>query len=349
MGGGVREHRQRSKTGFVSTKHGSSTRARALAIVGPTAAGKSALALRLATQLGLPILCCDSVQVYRGLDIGSAKPSPGDRARAPHHLLDVVDPGADFSAGDYAELARERLDRLGPAIFCGGSGLYLRASAWTHSGDEARSSDRALPADRGPERARFESHWSAREANEPGAVHRELSSRDPETAASIHPKNVVRAIRALWLCERHREPISAVRRRHPPRPLIDLMMVVVDPGVEAVDRAIDRRCEAMLTRGWVAEVEALLAAGYDERHKAMRSLGYRELVDHLSGRTPSLTDAAHAIKRATRKYARRQRTYFRHQFRDLLPAEQIVHIEHPEACPASRVEAFLSASKGRAS
>jgi tRNA dimethylallyltransferase len=117
-------------------------------------------------------------------------------------------------------------------------------------------------------------------------------------------------------------------------------MLVLDPGVEAVDAAIGQRCEAMLAAGWVGEVEKLLARGYDARHKAMRSLGYRELIEHVEGRC-SLEQARTAIERATREYARRQRTYFRHQFRELLPTERIVHIDHPDACPISQIEGFL--------
>ena len=331
---------------------------RAVAIVGPTAAGKSALALELAERSQLPILCCDSVQVYRGLDIGSAKPSAEERRRVRHELLDLVDPDVVFSAGEYARLARAQLER-GPAIFCGGTGLYLRAAGWTHSGHEPtseqtvqaeaepRKPDRAGAepdtegGDHGAARDRFEAEWMDREARDAGAIHRALTARDPETAAGIHPKNVVRALRGLWLCELHGEPVSAVRRRDPPRPVVDLLLIVVDPGVAAVDAAIDRRCEAMLTHGWLAEVEKLVAAGYDARHKAMRSLGYRELLDHLAGRT-TLEQASEAIKSATRKYARRQRTFFRHQFRDLLPMDRIVHIDQAGACPQQRVAEFLS-------
>jgi tRNA dimethylallyltransferase len=316
---------------------------RAVAIVGPTASGKSKLALELGERFGRSILCCDSVQVYRGLDIGSAKPSAEDRRRVPHELLDLVDPDQIFSAGDYGRLAREELDR-GPAILCGGTGLYVRAAGWTHSGDEsdtqARNYDRVADPDHGDRREAFEQLWMTREASEQGAIHRALEQRDPETAAGIHPNNVVRAVRALWLCEMHDAPVSAVRKRDPPRQLLDLLLIVLDPGVAAVDEAIDRRCEAMLTRGWVAEVEKLVAAGYDARHKAMRSLGYRELLDHISGAC-SLEQATRSIQRATRQYARRQRTYFRHQFRDLLPMDRIVHIEHPAACPLVRVEEFL--------
>lgn len=318
---------------------------RALAIVGPTASGKSSLALTLAESLGATILCCDSVQVYRGLDIGSAKPGAAERARAPHRMLDLVDPDQEFSAGRYAELAwaelagTELAQAGGKAIICGGTGLYLRATGWTHSGEDV-SEPQARSSDHGDERATFEAQWMQRESSERGAIHRALVQRDPETARAIHPNNALRALRALWLCERHGEPISVVRRRDPPRERVALLMLVLDPGVEAVDAAIDDRCEAMLAAGWVSEVEMLLARGYDARHKAMRSLGYRELLEHIEGRS-SLDQARTAIQRATREYARRQRTYFRHQFRDILPMERIIHIDHPDACPVARIEGFL--------
>jgi tRNA dimethylallyltransferase len=337
---------------------------RALAVVGPTAAGKSTLALSLAESLSSSILCCDSVQVYRGLDIGSAKPGAAERARVPHRMLDLVDPDQEFSAGQYAELALTELAQAGGrAIICGGTGLYLRATGWTHSGEAgetflnapgetspAQSESQARSSDHGEARANFEAQWMARESSERGAIHRALVERDPETARAIHPNNALRALRALWLCERHGEPISAVRRRDPPRERVELLMLVLDPGVEAVDAAIAARCEAMLAAGWVSEVEMLLARGYDARHKSMRSLGYRELLEHIEGRC-SLDQARTDIQRATREYARRQRTYFRHQFssrpvpavqsRELLPMERIIHIDHPEACPVARIEAFF--------
>ena len=313
---------------------------RALAIVGPTAAGKSALALELAYRFDLPILCCDSVQVFRGLDIGSAKPSHEDQIARRHFGLDLVDPDQDFSAGHYAGYARALLEREGPAIVCGGTGLYLRATGWSHSGDDRPSSDGPRKDDHGVERERFEQTWFDREAADAGAVHRALVEIDPVTAGQIHARNVVRAVRALWLCEREGEPISELRRREPPRTLVDLMLVVIDPGVEPVDRAIAARCDAMLAAGWIAEVEKLCAAGYDARHKSMRSLGYREILEHLAG-AKSLDATRDAITHATRQYARRQRTYFRHQFRNLLPPEQIVHIEASHACPQAKIAAFL--------
>jgi tRNA dimethylallyltransferase len=315
---------------------------RAVAIVGPTAAGKSAAALELATSLGLPILCCDSVQVYRGLDIGSAKPSLDDRSKATHFGIDLVEPDADFSAGEYARHARAVLDREGPAIVCGGTGLYLRALGWSYSGDgdEDSTGERARKADRGADREHFEATWQDRENTNPGAVHRALADVDPLTAAQIHPRNVVRAVRALWLCEREGEPISELRRREPPRTLVDLLLVVIDPGVEVVDRAIAARCDAMLDAGWIREVENLRAAGYDARHRSMRSLGYRQVLEHLAG-IRSREATRDAIVHATRNYARRQRTYFRHQFRDLLPPEQIVHVASVDEFPRAMIGAWL--------
>lgn len=286
---------------------------RVLAIVGPTASGKSRLGVWLAERLGWPVLCCDSVQVYRGLDIGSAKAGPELRARVPHHLLDLVDPDEEFNAGDYAAAALAQLAR-GPGVFVGGTGFYLRAAAWTYSGDvEPEGQDQAEQARRGVAADQaFTAGWEARERDESGSVHAELSRVDPITAAAIHPRNVVRSLRALWLCELSGRPISEVRAADPPRPRLRLGLIVLEPEVTALDRAIDERCAAMLRAGLVAEVEMLRRGGYDARHKSMRSLGYRQILSHLDGRI-SLDAAAAEISLATRQYARRQRTYFRGQ------------------------------------
>lgn len=277
---------------------------RVLAIVGPTASGKSRLAVHMAERLGWPLLCCDSVQVYRGLDIGSAKAGPELRSRVPHHLIDLVDPDVDFSAGDYAAAALERLAQ-GPGLFVGGTGFYLRTAAWTYSGDvEREGQDDA--------RAAFTAGWEARERAEPGAVHAALGLVDPATAAAIHPRNVVRSLRALWLCEVSGRPISEVRAADPPRPRLRLGLVVLEPPVPALDRAIDDRCAAMLRAGLVDEVEMLRRGGYDARHKSMRSLGYKQILSHLDGQM-SLDAALAEMRRETRQYARRQRTYLRSQ------------------------------------
>ncbi|MCB9755639.1 MAG: tRNA (adenosine(37)-N6)-dimethylallyltransferase MiaA [Myxococcales bacterium] len=308
---------------------------RALAITGPTASGKSRLGLEVAARFGLPILCCDSVQVYRGLDIGSAKPTAVERACAPHHLIDLVRPDEDYSAGDYGRDAHELLRASPrPGLFVGGTGFYLRAALVSQSGASAG----ADPQLADPKRAAFMDTWERREQDEPGAAHAELARVDPETARAVHPRNVVRAVRALWLCRVHGRPVSAVRREDPPRRLLSLLMIVLDPGVASVDAAIDRRCDNMLAAGWLAEVEKLVAAGYDDRHKAMRSLGYRQLLLHLRGEL-SLEEAVRTIKAETRRYARRQRTYLRHQ----LNAETImtVHIESARSFPWGLAEEFV--------
>ncbi|MFY0542461.1 tRNA (adenosine(37)-N6)-dimethylallyltransferase MiaA [Nannocystis pusilla] len=291
---------------------------RLLAVVGPTASGKSRLAVALAERLHLPIFCCDSVQIYRGLDIGSAKVDIATRERVPHHLLDLVEPDAEFSAGDYQEAAWQLLARS-PGLFAGGTGFYLRAVTYTYSGADPQADAPASD----PRRASFTARWEAREREHAGAVHAELQRRDPQAAAAIHPRNVVRALRALWLCEAHERPVSLVRAEDPPRARARLATVVLEPEFTALDRAIDDRCDAMIRAGLVTEVSNLVAAGYDSRHRSMRSLGYRQILDHLAGQ--SLGDAVAAIKQETRRYARRQRTYFRNQ----LTAARTIAVSQP--------------------
>lgn len=324
---------------------------RALAIVGPTASGKSRLALWLAERLELPVLCCDSVQVYRGLDIGSAKPDAAVRERVPHRLIDLVAPDASFSAGDYAVAAVRELG-AGPGLLAGGTGFYLRAAAFTHSGDEIGDADETG-------RAAFTAQWEAREREVAGSVHAALVERDPATAAEIHPRNVVRAVRALWLCEAHGQPVSRVRAADPPRARVALALVVLDPAAASLGAAIDARCDAMMRAGFLAEVEMLREAGYSARHKSMRSLGYRQLDEYLEGRhggsaerERGLAAAVAAIKAETRSYARRQRTYFRHQLAGDAVVQRVtvdaplwepsVDLSRETAPWIARVEAFLS-------
>lgn len=309
---------------------------RALAIVGPTAAGKGALGREAARRFALPVLVCDSVKVYRRLDIGSAKPSLDVRAATPHRLLDLVDPDGTFSAGDYARAAhREVQAAQGRGLFVGGTGFYLRAVAWTSTGAGDPELGRG-PDD--PERAAFEATWRGREQAEPGALHRALAAVDPPTAAAIHPNNTVRLLRALWLCELGGGAVSERRRADPPRKRVDLMTVVLDPGRDALEPRIAARLHRMLCAGFVAEVEKLVADGYDRRFKAMRSLGYRQMLDVVEGRT-TLEAATDAILVATRQFAKRQRTYLASQ----LPADVTIRIERPEDFPWARAERFLEA------
>jgi tRNA dimethylallyltransferase len=305
---------------------------RVVAVVGPTASGKSSLGVAIAQRLEQPVLVCDSVKIYRGLDIGSAKPTAAERAAVPHHLFDLVEPDATFSAGDYARLASTQLAQTG-GVFVGGTGFYLRAAGWTSTGE---TGPEAAAGVGDPGFAQFDARWRAAERDEPGVTHRALGAHDPRAAASVHPNNLVRVIRALWLCERFGRPVSEVRREDPPRPRLRMMLLVLDPDPEELRSRIATRLDAMLDAGWVDEVERLWRAGYDESHKSMRSLGYRQLLDVVRGDC-DLSQAREKILAATWQYARRQRTYFRHQ----LPAEVVVHLRHPSDCPWDPIDAFI--------
>jgi tRNA dimethylallyltransferase len=303
---------------------------RVVAIVGPTAAGKGELGRAVAQRLGRDIVVCDSVKVYRGLDIGSGKPTAAARASVPHHMIDLVDPDEPFTAIDYADRAWPLLDR---SLVVGGTGFYLRATCWTQTAPREGAHD-APHGD--PARADFDARWLEREHDEPGAMARALAEIDPQTAADIHPANLVRLTRALWLCHVQGGPISRARALDPPRPRAALMLVVLDPGPAALATGIERRVDAMLAQGWVGEVEMLRRAGYDAGCKAMQTLGYRQLLDVVEGRR-DLADARAEIIVATRQYARRQRTYFRHQ----LPAMVIHTIARAADCPLPEIESFL--------
>lgn len=319
---------------------------RVVAFMGPTAAGKAALGREAARRLSLPVLVCDSVKVYRGLDIGSAKPTAAERAEIRHELLDLVDPDAPFSAGDYARHAWPHLQgapgQPGRGLLVGGTGFYLRAVAFTHSAGvvgQQRSPD-------DPERQAFEAHWLAREQAEPGAVHRALHAVDPSAAASIHPNNVVRSLRGLWLCDCTGGPISAAWTDDPPRPRVALMVVLVDPEPDVLHERMVRRLDHMLSHGFLAEVEKLHGAGYHARHKAMRSLGYRQLLEVVEGRS-TLARAREEILVATRQYARRQRTYLRTQLvgsSSALGLPRIVTVRNPDDCPWGQIEGFVDAT-----
>ena len=308
------------------------SRPRLLAIVGPTASGKSSFALELAQRHQKEILSCDSVQVYRGLDIGSAKPTAEEQACVAHHLIDVVQPDALFSAGDYARLARPIVDAEN-SILCGGTGLYLRALAFA----QTQPPGAGVPKRDDPRRVAFESLWIAREQESVGAAHRGLVEVDPSTAVAIHPNNISRVIQALWLCELHGEPVSKVRERQPPVPLVDVWLVVLSPPATELAMRIRERCLNMFDRGWVEEVEALRDAGYGEEAKGMGSLGYRQILRYLDGALSREAAVEETIS-ATTQYARRQRTYFRSQ----LPCRWRTEVSEARALSMDRVSRFFA-------
>jgi tRNA dimethylallyltransferase len=269
-----------------------------LALVGLTATGKSELACRVAERIDAEVISADSMQVYRGMDVGTAKPSREQRARVRHHLIDVADPDDPMSAGRFAELARKAAAdveaRGRPVILCGGTGLYARAFAGGLV--EGAASDPEL-------RARLE----AREADD---LYRELERRDPETARATPPQNKVRVVRALEALELTGRPVSQQRASHGfgDRPY-DVRWLALGLEREPLWRRIERRVAHMFDAGLVDEVRRLHAAGYGPELRPLRAIGYREVGELLAGelREP---EAREAIALATRQYAKRQRTWF---------------------------------------
>jgi tRNA dimethylallyltransferase len=277
-------------------------KARVVIILGPTASGKTDLAVRLAELFGGEIVNADSMQVYRGMDIGTAKPSPEIRLRVTHHLIDIVDPDVNFSASDFrreAVLAIADIAGRGKRVFVvGGTGLYIRALL--HGLVDSPSGAGAVRRELEEAAQRF--------GNE--ALLGELARVDPETSARLHPNDLVRIVRALEVYRLTGRPISQQRSEHGfagdyYRAL--KIGLTVERG-ELYER-IDQRVERMIGEGLVEEVKALLDRGFSPGAKALRSIGYRQICAYLTG-DYRLDEAVRLIKRDTRHYAKRQLTWF---------------------------------------
>jgi len=276
-------------------------RPRLAVLTGPTGAGKSELALAAALALGGEIINADSLALYRGFDLGTAKPSPADRARVPHHLVDVLDPDQTFDAAAYLKAARPLVHRLAkagrPALAVGGTGFYLRALT------------RGLFNGPGRDEA-----FRARLAAEPAPeLHARLAAVDHLTAARLSPADRVRLERALEVHHLTGRPISQWQREHglADQPFETLTLVLDRPPEELLAR-LRRRTDLMFELGLKAEVEELLRAGWARTLKPFGAIGYRETLDHLRGLI-SLDQAREKTFQATRRYAKRQRTWFRGQ------------------------------------
>jgi tRNA dimethylallyltransferase len=282
-----------------------------IAILGPTASGKSELGLALAQRLSGEIVCCDSMQVYRGMDIGTAKATKNEQTRCPHHLLDLVDPGEPFHAAAWAARARTVIDdihgRGRTPIIVGGTGLYFRA---------LRVGLFDAPAPDPTIRARHQAEAAAQGVP---ALHQRLRGIDPDAAARILPGDLVRTSRALEVYEQTGIPISELRRRAVGQPLPGrLFVVVLDYPLDKLRLLIQSRVERMMAAGFLAEVEALRLAGFGHT-RALAALGYKQLGQHLDGPL-TLEEAVAQTKTATSAYARRQRTWFRREQADLRPS-----------------------------
>ena len=271
-----------------------------LAVVGPTASGKSAWALELAQRLDAEIVSADSRQLYRGLEIGSAKPTPAERALIPHHCLDLRDPAESISLAEYLDAARAAIadiQRRGKLpLIVGGSGQYVWAllEGWI-----------VPPAP--PDHALRDQ--LAREAETRGApaLHDDLARVDPDAASRIPPNNLRRIIRALEVHRQTGRPISSWQRERRP---LRFSAYAPAHSPEALDRRIDERAAAMFRAGFVDEVAALLRDGVPEDAPGFDAIGYREVLAHLRGEL-SLLDTVAAVARATQRFSRRQRKWFR--------------------------------------
>ena len=273
-----------------------------ICVIGPTAVGKTEFALTLAEELGGEIVNADSRQIYTGMDIGTAKPTPEETSRVPHHLIDVADPREAFSVGRFVELADAVIADIRARgripIVTGGTGLYVRAlvdGLWDGPPIQPGLRDAlgGIATARGKE-----------------ALHRMLTRLDPDSAAVAHPNDEYKVTRALEITLATGRPASTLRREHGfPGRYRALMIALNRPRPELHER-INRRVEQMLDRGWIEETRCLLDAGITPEHPGMNAVGYRE-VARLIGGEISREQAVDAICGATRRYAKRQFTWFR--------------------------------------
>ena len=276
----------------------------AILLLGPTGSGKTALSLALGERFQGEIVSCDSVAVYLGMEIGSAKPSKEERARLPHHLIDVTTPDAPYTAGDYARAAREAMREIAARghmpIVTGGTGLYLRAlTEGLFEGparqDKLRDRLRASAAKRGP-----------------AHLHAVLKRLDPATAERIHPNDVPKLIRAIEVCLATQRPMSQTLENEGRNPLTGfrLLRIGLNPPRQALYDRLNRRCAQMFSDRLIEETQGLL-----EKYgpvKALDSLGYRQALAVLAG-TMSAEEGLEAAQQGHRKYAKRQLTWFRRE------------------------------------
>ncbi len=272
-------------------------------VVGPTASGKSALGVKLAERFRGEVVACDSTQLYRGFDIGTAKPGSSERRGIPHHLIDVLGPKDDATAGGYRQWALRILEDLRQRkrlpVFTVGTGLYLRALLEGLADVPQRSEELR-------ERLR-----ASVEERPPGHLYRLLKRLDPEAAKKIAPEDEQKLIRAVEVCVLARKPISEVHRTgRVPLEGWRVIKAGLMPPREKLNERIHARTSAMLEQGWMREVQALLDSGLSEDSKPFDFIGYRELRAVLRGEI-TLEEARGAIQQATRRYAKRQLTWFR--------------------------------------
>ena len=275
-----------------------------VAIGGPTASGKTAVAIQLCLRAGGEVISCDSMQIYRGMDIGTAKPTREERRGIPHYMLDVVDPGENYSVSAFSEAADAHAEDIASRgrvpVLCGGTGLYMDAVLKPmrfseKSSDELRASLKAVAAQEGG----------------PLMLHERLRQIDPDSAARLHPNDLRRVIRAIEVYELTGRTLTEqmkIDQLTPPR--YDSVQFALEWPRDALYRRINDRVDIMIEQGLKGEVEALLDSGVSLDATSMQGLGYKEMAAFLMGRV-SFDHAVESIKQGTRHYAKRQITWFK--------------------------------------
>lgn len=274
-----------------------------VALVGPTAVGKSQIGILVAKSLDTEVLTADSRQVFRGMDIGMDKPSEAERQGVSHRLIDLVAPNEPFNTGVYRRLAMQEIERVYAAgripLVVGGTGLYVRTlirGLW--SGPAADWSMRTRLMDQEREQG-------------PGFLHRELGRVDPESAARLHPRDLVKIVRALEVYALSQRPLSEVHREHgfEDRPF-SALLIGLNRDRAALYGRIDARVESQVSKGLIEETQRLLSEGYERQLGSMKGLGYRQIAGYLWGEY-DYAEAIRRLKRDTRHFAKRQLTWFR--------------------------------------
>ena len=304
-----------------------------LAITGPTASGKTALSLGLAEALSAEIISCDSLQIYRGMDIGTAKATAEERARAPHHLIDFLSPLENYSVESYRasaiECAKDITSRGKLPIFVGGTGLYIDSVSRPLSQDAPESNpeyrDKILAELKTEED--ITSLWER------------LRSVDPESSEKIHKHNVKRVIRALEIYDATGKPKSLLDKESKAGPgEVFVGMITIDfHDRELLYSRIDKRVDIMMDEGLLDEVRSLYEKGLLSSGTASAAIGYKELVDYIEGRC-SLNEAVENLKLASRRYAKRQLTWFRHE-----KDARVIYADKPDGQMRSAEEMLLEA------
>ncbi len=274
-----------------------------LVIVGPTAVGKTEIALDVAKKLDAEIISADSMQVYKYMDIGTAKPSAKEQSEVKHHLIDIIEPDEKFSVADYQEIAKLKIANIHSReklpILTGGTGLYINAVCYNYTFSDF---------ERDPELIRELHCLAEKHGNE--YLHKKLLELDEVSAEKIHPNNLRRLIRALEVCIKTGKPFSyfeeKTKKQEVPYNLI--MFGLTRPRDELYER-INTRVKLMIKSGLITEVEKLLEMGYSKELNSMQGLGYKQIVEYLEGKM-TLTETIDKISRDTRRYAKRQYTWF---------------------------------------